>query len=335
MDPSFRWGDNWSEARVTTRHLVDPELLPTLDVYPGPAREMEALSARRDALKTMLPARETYQPQDIAIEDHVVPGPQGAPDVPVILYRPLGIEGPLPAYLHIHGGGYVFGNAEMCGPQNVRTATEAECITVSVDYRLAPETRAPNSVEDCYAALAWLHDEADRLGVDRSRIAIGGESAGGGLAAALALLARDQDEIPICFQMLLAPMVDDRTCAAAIDATVGEFVWTRDSNAFGWQSLLGCEPGAPDVPAYCAAARAGDLSGLPPTYIAVGALDLFRDEDIAYAQRLLRAGVPTELHVIPGAYHGYEMAADTALVQRAQAERLAALKRALHRSSES
>jgi triacylglycerol lipase len=291
------------------------------------------LDARRAMLGSMLPTRETYTPAEIIIEDHVAPGPPDAPDVPLILYRPSGTIGAQPLYLHIHGGGYVFGNAEMCGPLNIRTALGAQCIVASVDYRLAPETRAPGSVEDCYAVLRWLTDEAEALGIDRTRVAIGGESAGGGLAAALALLARDRGELPIAFQMLLSPMLDDRTCSAERDPHVGEFVWTREQNAFAWNALLGCEPGSNGISPYCAAARAGDLSGLPPAYVAIGALDLFRDETIDYAQRLLRAGVPTELHIFAGAYHGFERAADAALVQRAEAERRDALKRALHGQS--
>jgi triacylglycerol lipase len=214
---------------------------------------------------------------------------------------------------------------------NVVTASAAQCIVASVDYRLAPETRAPGSVEDCYAALRWIHANAESLGADPSKIAIGGESAGGGLTAALALLARDRAEVPIIFQMLLSPMLDDRTCASTdVDASVGEFVWTQAQNIFGWQSLLGCEPGMDGVSPYCAPGRADDLSRLPPAYVAVGALDLFRDEAIDYARRLLRAGVPTELHVFAGAYHGFERAAGAAIVQRAEAERREALRRALH-----
>jgi acetyl esterase/lipase len=316
---------------MSTRHLVDPELLAALEGFPPPARDQAGLDARRAMLGSFLPPRESYQPQEIAIEDHVAPGD---PDVPLIIYRPSGTAGPQPLYLHTHGGGYVFGNAEMCGPQNIKTALGAQCIVASVDYRLAPETRAPESVEDCYTALRWVSGEGDRLGIDRTRIAIGGESAGGGLAAALALLARDRGEVPIAFQMLLSPMLDDRTCTSThTDPHVGEFVWTREQNAFGWTSLLGCEPGAADVSPYCAAARADDLSGLPPAYVAVGALDLFRDETVDYATRLLHAGVSTELHIYPGAYHGFERAMDALLVQRAEAERRDALKRALHGSS--
>jgi acetyl esterase/lipase len=313
---------------MSTRSLIDPELRAAIDGFPPPAVDKAGLDARRALFPSLLPSRDSYAPPDVAIEDHVAPG---TPDVPLILYRPAGDRAAQPLYLHIHGGGYVFGNAEMCGPMNVNTAAGAQCIVASVDYRLAPETRAPGSLEDCYTALRWLHSEADQLGIDRRRIAIGGESAGGGLAAALALLARDRGEVPITFQMLLSPMLDDRTCTSPdVDPSVGEFVWTRAQNVFGWQSLLGCEPGSNGVSPYCAPGRAEDLSGLPPAYVAVGALDLFRDETIDYARRLLHAGVPTELHVFAGAYHGFERAAGAAVVQRAETERRDALKRALH-----
>jgi acetyl esterase/lipase len=238
-------------------------------------------------------------------------------------------QGSVPALLHIHGGGYVLGVAEGSGPSNVRTAAEVGCVVVSVDYRLAPETVAPGAVEDCYAVLRWLYTEANNLGIDRSRIAVGGESAGGGLAAALALLARDRGEYPLCFQMLIYPMIDDRTATSAPDnPNTGEFIWTRSSNRFGWRCLLGQEPGCEGTSAYAAPARANNLAGLPPAYISVGALDLFLDENIEYARRLLNAGVPTELHVFPGAYHGFELAPEARVSKLSESERRAALARA-------
>jgi acetyl esterase/lipase len=199
-----------------------------------------------------------------------------------------------------------------------------------VDYRLAPETPHPGPVEDCYAALKWLYTHADELGVDPKRIAIGGASAGGGLAAALGLLTRDRGEVPLVFQLLIYPMLDDRTVTTTDPHPyTGEFIWTAEANRFGWRSLLGQEPGGPDVSPYAAAARAESLAGLPSTFISVGALDLFLEEDIEYARRLIRAGVPTELHVYPGAYHGFNLTADAQVSQVAARDQLAALKRAL------
>jgi triacylglycerol lipase len=167
------------------------------------------------------------------------------------------------------------------------------------------------------------------LGIDPARIAVEGESAGAGLAAALTLLARDRGEFAIIHQHLIYPMLDDRTCVAETHPYAGEFVWTPESNLFGWSSLLGCAPGGNGISCYAAAARAEDLSGLPSTFIAVGALDLFAQEDIEYARRLIQAGVPTELHVYAGAYHGFELAADAQVSIRAQGNSISALRRAL------
>jgi acetyl esterase/lipase len=206
----------------------------------------------------------------------------------------------------------------MTDARNRLLARELGCVVVSVDYRLAPETTFPGAVEDCYAALRWLHAEARTLGVDVGRIAIGGESAGGGLAASLALLARDRGEVPLAFQLLIYPMLDDRTGVTVEPSpTVGEFGWSRESNRFGWASLLGRDPGGADVSPYAAAARAEDLAGLPPAYIAVGTLDLFLEENLEYARRLMRAGIPTELHVYPGAYHGFQGMAPEARISKA------------------
>ena len=314
---------------MNPRDIVDPELLPALDAWPPGARTLADLHARRAKLPEMLLPPERYARPDIAMERRLVPGPMGAPEVPVYLYRPVAAAGPLPVYLHIHGGGYVFGNAEMCGPADVAIAAELGCLVASVDYRLAPETVAPGAVEDCYAVLRWLHEKTGELGVDPHRIAIGGESAGGGLAAALALLARDRAEFPICLQLLNSPMLDDRTVTAAdVGPHVGNFVWTQAENAFGWRSLLGCEPGAPGISPYCAPGRAEDLAGLPPAHVSVGALDLFRDETVRYALRLLHAGVATDLHVYAGAYHGFERTPQARVVQAAEASRRAALRKA-------
>ncbi len=192
-------------------------------------------------------------------------------------------------------------------------AQTCNCVVVSVDYRLAPETHFPGSLEDNYAALRWLYTNADALGVDRKRIATGGESAGGGHAAALAIAARDRKEIPIAFQLLIYPMLDDRTGSTRpVPPNIGNFIWTAESNVFGWTSLLGVPAGSPNIPAGSAPARVANLAGLPPACIIVGAIDLFVDEDIEYARRLIAAGVPAELHVIPGAYHGFDLLAPNA-----------------------
>jgi len=208
-------------------------------------------------------------------------------------------------------------------------AAEAQCIVVAVDYRLAPETPHPGPVEDCYVALKWLHDKADELGIDRQRIVLAGESAGGGLAAALALLARDRSEVSVAHQHLTYPMLDDRTSRANCNPHAGDFVWTPEANVFGWSSLLGEPAGSDGVSPYAAPARAADLVGLPSTFIAVGALDLFAEENLEFAKRLMRAGVPTELHLYPGAYHGFELASEATVTRNANQVSLAALRKAL------
>ena len=188
------------------------------------------------------------------------------------------------------------------------------CIGASVQYRLAPETPYPGPLDDCYAGLAWVHRNADELGVDPGRIGIGGQSAGAGLAAGLALLARDRGEVPVAFQLLIYPMLDDRQITPS--SAWSDPIWPPSANAYGWTAYLGDRKGGPDVEPYAAPARATDLAGLPPTLIAVGAIDGFSDEDIDYAVRLRHAGVPVDLHVYAGAPHGFEGLAVGAAVSR-------------------
>ncbi len=317
---------------MTTRYLVDPELVVMLDQFPT----LELTDDHLGQIRSMLDAMNAQMPPnvpafpDVAVSERFSPGPEGAPDVRMLVYQPISVQGPLPALLWIHGGGYVIGTAdsEDLGVKGIVSALG--CAAVSVDYRLAPETPHPGPVEDCYAALKWLYTHAGELGVDTKRIAIGGGSAGGGLAAALGLLTRDRGEVPLAFQLLIYPMLDDRTVTTTDPHPyTGEFIWTAEANRFGWKSLLGQEPGGPDVSPYASAARAEHLEGLPPTFISVGALDLFLEEDMEYARRLIRAGVPTELHVYPGAFHGYNLVADAQVSQTALRDELAALRRGL------
>jgi acetyl esterase/lipase len=317
---------------MNSRHLVDADLAPYLDVLPPLVLDRGTLPAVREARKLHFEQLQAGRAPvaDIHSSERLVPGPDGAPDVRVLIYRPIAAQGPLPAYLHIHGGGFVMGRPEMVAEFNERFARELGCVVVSVDYRLAPETPFPGAIEDCYAALRWLHTHVNELGVDATRIAIGGESAGAGFAAALALLARDRAEVTIVYQLLIYPMLDDR-CAVnpPSNEIAGEFGWTSANNHFGWSALLGHEPGRDGVSPYAAPARAEDLRGLPPAYISVGTLDLFVDENIAYANRLMRAGVPTELHVYPGAVHGFELVQHARLTKMAMRDRLDALRHAL------
>ena len=224
------------------------------------------------------------------------------------------------------------GNIEQDDLMAKRFTTAADCVTVSVEYRLAPEHPFPAPVEDCYAALKWLFSHTRELGIDPTHIAIGGASAGGGLAAGLALLARDRAEVNIAFQLLIYPMIDDCNIRPASKSAPDTILWTRESNLIGWRCYLGCNPGGKGVSPYAAALRATDLRGLPPAYIAVGELDLFANESVEYARRLLQAGVTAELHVYPGAFHGFDgMAPGANVSQRFTADYYRALKLALYR----
>ncbi|WP_370327532.1 alpha/beta hydrolase [Euzebya sp.] len=228
----------------------------------------------------------------------------GEPPVEVVCYEPPTRPSPSGALLWIHGGGFVMGTVGQGHATCSRVAAELGVLVVSVDYRLAPEHPFPAGLGDCHDALRWLHDHADELDVDPARIAVGGDSAGGGMAATLCQRARDLGGPPIAFQALVYPMLDDRTALRDDVDGVGDFVWTPASNAFAWEAYLGHPAGAPEDRPHAVAARADDLAGLPPAWIGVGTLDLFLDEDVAYARRLEEAGVAVDLDVVEGLYHG-------------------------------
>lgn len=238
----------------------------------------------------------------------------------VRVFTPVDASGPLPALLWIHGGGYVIGSAAMDDATCARFADRLGLFVVSVDYRLAPEHPFPTPLEDCYAGLRWL---ATRTSVDPDRIAVGGMSAGGGLAAALVQMAVDRGDVSPAFQLLVYPMLDDETTRRADPDPDSLRVWSADANRFGWSSYLGDDTGRPE---WAAAARRRDLSGLPPAWIGVGSADLFHDEDLAYARRLEAAGVPCQVDVVDGAYHAFDVIeAKTAVARDFVARRDAAL----------
>ena len=218
--------------------------------------------------------------------------------------------------LWIHGGGYLIGAARqddwLCGP----TARELGILVASVEYRKAPEHPFPAALDDCHAGWTWLHDNAAALGVDPARVAVGGESAGGGLAAALAQRLRDADGPRPVAQWLFCPMLDDRTAARRDLDAVRHRIWNNRLNRFGWRSYVDAEPGSDAVPAYAVPARRGDLGGLPPAWIGVGDIDLFHDEDLEYAQRLRAAGVAATFHLVPGGPHGFEGIARNTAISR-------------------
>lgn len=235
-----------------------------------------------------------------------------------------------PAILHTHGGGFILGSVTGELRYLQETAQALDCTIVSVEYRLSPAARYDTATEDTYAGLKWLHDNAEQLGVDQRKIALMGESAGGGHAALLAIKARDRGEVPVAFQSLVYPMLDDRTGSSReLPSHVATVGWSPSENRLGWKSFLGVEPGGTQVPAAAVPARIDRLEGLAPAWIGVGGVDLFASEDIEYARRLTLAAVPTELLVIPGAYHGFDrVAVETSLARRFTQAKLDALRRA-------
>lgn len=254
------------------------------------------------------------------------------PGVEVRLQIPPG-GGAGGAIYHIHGGGFVAGSAASSDGRNWQRAKAFDAVVASVEYRLAPEAAFPGPLEDCYAGLRWLSANASALGVDPSRIIVMGESAGGGLAAALALLARDRGGPKLAGQVLTYPMLDHRTAGPDDpygNRYVGEHIWTQEANRFGWRCMQGDYDLSEDGLAYFSPARAEDLSDLPPTFIGVGALDLFVDEDLDYAARLGRAGVPVEAHLYPGAFHGFDLAAGSGVAQQFAADITGAVSRMLN-----
>jgi len=264
------------------------------------------------------------------VEERQAPGSPGHPPVPVYVVNGRTDAGPpRGAIYYIHGGGFIGGDARENLAALKAMAARLNCVIVSVQYRLAPATRFPGPLEDAYAGLKWLHSNAAALGVDPARIVVLGESAGGGLAAMLTIAARDRGEVPIAYQALVYPMLDDRTGSSRpVPSHIGQLVWTPESNRKGWEALLGRKPGASSQPAGSVPARVGNLTGLPPTFIEVGSIDLFAEEDMEFARRLVSAGVPTELLVVPGAFHGFQFIAPKAAVSQ---QFVAALDAALTR----
>jgi acetyl esterase/lipase len=320
MDPALR--DGWAFA---TELGFAPEEMTA-----------EKLPAIRERLNELFSLARTEMPENknVIQEDHFVPGPAGSPDVRVRVYRPAHQRAGLACLYWIHGGGMVLGDVEMDDFICDAFVERVGCVVVSVDYRVAPEDPHPAPVEDCYAGLCWTAEAADELGIDPDRIAVGGASAGGGLAAGTVLLARDRGNPRVAFQLLIYPMLDDRDATASAREFTGIACWSREHNRAGWRALLGDLAGSADVDPYAAPARADDLSNLPSALIQVGELEVFRDESITYASRLLESGVSVELHVYPGAFHGWDRGAPTADISvRMRDEQIRALRDALRVAS--
>jgi acetyl esterase/lipase len=291
----------------------------------------EMIAPMRDTMKGLLPSDDELRRDGaVSVCTRMFPGARTEIDLEAILLRPAGAEQLAPGVLYLHGGGMVGGHHRYGLVELAAWVEQLGVAVVSVEYRLAPEHPHPTPVEDCYAALVWMSDNAVDLGIDASRLVIAGTSAGGGLAAGVALLARDRLGPQLAGQVLLAPMLDDRMETPSSYELEGEGVWDRGANITGWTALLGDDRGGPDVSPYAAPARAEDLSGLPPTYLDVGSVEVFRDEVIDFAARIWRAGGSAQLHVWSGAFHGFDlMAARSTLAHEAYQARLNWLRRLL------
>jgi acetyl esterase/lipase len=315
------------------RPPYDPECAAVLATLPPfPPLTPEAIPFMRAGAAEYMPRptnEELARGGSYTVEERVARGPAGAPDVSLIICTPVG-SAAVPALYYTHGGGMITGTARDALGDLLDLAEKVGAALVSVEYRLAPETPHPGPVEDCYAGLVWTAEHAGELGIDPDRIVLIGGSAGGGLAAALALMARDRGGPALTGQLLMCPMLDDRNDSPSVHQMADGRMWKRADNEVGWTSLLGNARGGPDVSPYAAPARAEDLAGLPPAFIDVGSADSFRSEDVDYAERIWRAGGVAELHVWPGGFHGFDGIVPTAaLSQTAVAARVNWLRRLL------
>lgn len=297
----------------------DPEVADAIDALPAqPPLARETLP--RDGVEGLFPSNDdVIGARAIDWEDRVIPGPDGAPDIEITIFRPPGRDGEaLPALYNIHGGGMIVGHRSWEAGRIVDLVDELGVVGVTVEYRLAPEAPYPAGVEDCYAGFVWLAENASALGIDPDRIVVMGGSAGGGLSAAVALLARDRGGPRMAGQGLLCPMLDNTNTTVASWQYDGIGTWTRENNLLAWSCVLGDDRAfSEDAPQYAAPARATDLSGLPPAFIEVGAAEMFRDEDVEYASRIWATGGQAELHVWAGGCHGFDIYAPDAEVTRA------------------
>jgi acetyl esterase/lipase len=282
---------------------VDASLWPLIEAFPPIDLSAETLIGFRAAMVALSVLPEPSTHTDVRIQELKIAGSgDAAPSVRCLLFTPTQ-RAAAAALLHIHGGGFVMGNPEMDVARNIELVRASGCAILSVDYRLAPEHPHPAGLEDCHAALVWLAANAPALGISSGRIGVIGESAGGGMAASLALLARERRSVALACQVLIYPMLVP-PAQAIDDPRTGRYIWTRASNEYAWSAYL---PGAASA---MLAGLANDLAGLPPAFIAVGALDLFVHDDLGYAGRLLRAGCSVEAHLYPGAIHGFDRMVD-------------------------
>lgn len=313
---------------MSTRNLVDADILPLLD--------MPLLDLKRENLQS-LRTDAAFQGSDVPppscpIVETFAKGRDGAPDVRLVVIDPPSRRNDRGAILYFHGGGMVLGSADMVRAGWPDDAGKLDCVIVSVDYRLAPETPFPGPQEDAYAALEWLVANAATLGVDPARVIVVGESAGGGLAASLAIMTRDRGGPFLAGQILLAPMLDYRVGGEKDpwrNRGTGEYVWTRSMNQFGWNCIRGNYDPSDDRKGWFSPALADDFANLPPSYVATGALDLFFDENVHFARCLVDAHVSCELHVYPGAVHAFGWLPEALISMQAKADLIRVLRRFL------
>ena len=309
---------------------IHPQLRPFAWLKP----RLNLTGSRAALINKVLPW--IIQPQkssDLIIDDVFIDHPESNQKLRLRLYRPRSSMSPMPVLLWFHGGGYVIGIPEMDDKKCIEFAHRLGMAVISVDYRLAPQHPFPAALDDGSAALDWAVAESERLGIDAKRIAVGGGSAGGGLAAALAQKVKDQGKIKLAFQLLVYPMLDDRTVVHFTQQQKRFLVWTQESNRFSWESYLSQTCGIVETPTYSVPARREDLSGLPPAWIGVGSEDMFQDEDVAYARRLIECGVKCELIVVPGAFHGFDaFNSQIPVVREIRESQIKALKEYLYQS---
>jgi acetyl esterase len=314
-------------------YAIDPELAPWLDMLPSLRfTDYASLLVARAAVEQLSQFRRGYEPANpVKIYHTTAPGPVGAPAVPVRVHLPARRQGDtVPGLLYIHGGGFVMSDLDLFHLTMLRVVDQLDVVVVAVEYRLAPEHPFPAPVEDCYAALTWMVANAAELGIDPVRVGVAGTSAGGGLAAAVTLLARDRGGPTLCFQLLDSPELDDRLNTPSMLAYREDPQWNQRNLIFSWRSYLGTEPGSAGVSPYAAPARAADLSGVPSAFVTVCQFDPLRDEGIAYAQRLMDTGVPTELHHYAGTFHSSAIIEHAAVSRRMLTDQIAALRRGLN-----
>jgi acetyl esterase len=310
----------------------DPELAPLLEFLPDSALGLEDPVAARTGFSELINSMNAdLDTSGIDIEETEIPGPEGAPKVRVRIYKPEGLNDTVPCMVHIHGGGFVIGSIDSEKGSCLSICRNLGIVIVAVGYRLAPETPYPGGLEDCYTTLQWVAANAASLNIDAQRIVISGMSAGGGLAAATCLLARDRKGSQACFQYLGIPELDDRLETPSMQRFVDTPMWNRPNAVFSWDYYLGdaYQRGSDDVPYHAAPARAEDLSNLPPAYVSTMEFDPLRDEGVQYALKLMQADVQTELHSFPGTFHGSALFAHAEISQRESAEMFAVLRRAL------